>query len=344
LEQPILIAFIKKFDRICKMEVGFYLKWPKGHSGTQGCNVIGDELYAESMCQSLLKSENVDSAEIYAPNYPPKEKVDLIIYLNDTIPDKKWAKKHLLYMQNAYGEGSDRALEKFHDADYDGYAFISNRLLEIHKKEGFSGIFLPFGVNTDLFYPRKKDDRYSFDIAYIGNDIKGEARTKRYLLPAAKFRFGLFGNWLYPGPSKKQRVFFWKHYDPIPEYKKIFYRLSKGKIAQEDVPLLYSSAKINLNCTHQDCVDWDVITLRTFEVLACRGFLITDKVPIAEKTMQGCMVFTDGDNDLTEKIKYYSEHENERKRIAKSGYEYTLHNATLDLRMKELLAYIEEIL
>jgi spore maturation protein CgeB len=326
------------------MKLGFYLKWPKGYSGTKGCNVLGDELYAESMCRALLKSESIDSAEIYTPDCLPKEKLDVMIYLNDILPQNEWAKKHLLYFQNAYGEGSDKVLEQFHQADYDGYAFISNRLLDIHRASGFSGIFLPFGVNTDLFYPRKKDNRYNFDVAYIGNDIKGEARTTRYLLPAAPFRFGLFGNWPYPGPSKKQRIFFWKLYDPIPEYKKIFYRISKGKIPQEDVPLLYSSAKINLNCTHQDCIDWDVITLRTFEVLACRGFLITDKVPVAEKTMQGCMVFTDGDNDLTQKIEYYTDHEKEREMIAQSGYEYTLSHASLASRMNELSAYLEEIL
>lgn len=326
------------------MKIGFYLKWPKGLSGTKGCNVIGDELYAESMCRTLLRSEIVGSAEIYAPNSLPKEKPDVMIYLNDTLPHREWAKKHILYLQNAYGEGSDKALVKFQQAGYDGYAFISNRLLDIHRAAGFKGIFLPFGVNTDLFYPRKKDDRYDFDVAYIGNDIKGEARTLQYLLPAAQFRFGLFGNWPEPGASRIQKLQFWKTYDPIPEYRKIFSRLSRGKISQEDVPILYSNARINLNCTLQDCVDWDVITLRTFEVLACKGFLITDKVPIAEKTMPGCMVFTEGDNDLTQKIEYYKDHEKEREMIAQSGYEYTLSHASLDSRMKELLTYIDGIL
>ena len=326
------------------MKIGFYLKWPKGLSGTKGCNVIGDELYAESMCRTLLKSESVDSAKIYAPNCLPKEKPDVMIYLNDTLPHGEWAEKHLLYIQNAYGEGSDKALVKFHQADYDGYAFISNRLLDIHRAAGFTGIFLPFGVDTDLFYPRKKEGRYDFDVAYIGNDIKGEARTSRYLLPAAQFRFGLFGNWPVPGASRIRKLQFWKRSDPIPEYRKIFSRVSKGKISQEDVPALYSSARINLNCTHQDCVDWDVITLRTFEVLACKGFLISDTVPVAKKTMQGCMVFTEGDNDLTQKIEYYKDHEKEREMIAQRGFAYTLSHASLESRMKELVSYIEELL
>jgi len=326
------------------MKLGFYSKWPKGVSGTNGWNFIGDELYAESMCHALLKTESVDSVDVYAPNYLPKEKLDVMIYLNDTPPQSNLAKKHMAYMQNAYGDGSDKSLEKFHKENYDGYAFISNRLLSIHQEAGFQGLFLPFGVNMDLFYPREKDNRYFFDVAYIGNDIKGEFRTNKYLLPAAQFGFGLFGNWMNPRRSLKQRLQFWKRYPPVPDYRKIFYKISRGKIPQDDVPILYSSAKINLNCTAQDCVDWDVITLRTFEVLACQGFLITDKVPTAEKTMQDCMVFTDGDTDLSQKIEYYRDHDKEREKIAKKGYEFTIQHASLDSRMRELLSYINEIL
>jgi len=341
------------------MKIGFFLKWPKGNSSVLGCNVIGDELYAEAMCMVLSKSESIESAEIFAPNHIPKEKQDVMIYLNDTLPNPKWAKKQVLYMQNAYGEGSDKALKAFHERGYDGYVFISNRLLEIYQKAGFQGQYLPFGVNIDLFYPRQKDNRYDFDVAYIGNDIKGEVRTTKYLYPAVHYNFGLYGNWSDPNPSLRRKLQIWKprtepslmrklqFWNPItniPAYKTEFFKISHGKIPQEEVPILYSSAKINLNCTHQDCIDWDVITLRTFEVLACRGFLITDKIPIAEKTMQGCMIFTDGDNDLSEKIDYYIDHEKERNTIAKNGYDYTIRKASLDSRMNELLSYLQGIL
>lgn len=326
------------------MKIGFYLKWPRGISGRKGCNVIGDELYAESMCRELSRFESVDSVSIYAPNQLPSERLDVMIYLNDTPPHKNWAGKHVLYMQNAYGVGSDVMLEQFHATGYDGYAFISNKLFGIHTSQGFGGIFLPFGVDHRFFYPREQVKNYAFDVAYIGNDIKGTERTTRYLLPACGFRFGLFGNWQDPTPSLQRRLMFWKPREEMPAYKNKFFRLSQGKVPQEDVPTLYSSARINLNCTHQDCVDWDVITLRTFEVLACRGFLITDKVPVAEKTMQNCMVFTDGGKDLTDKIRYYLEHQEERDKFAKNGYEFTIRHATLAMRMKELVAYLEGIL
>ena len=56
------------------------------------------------------------------------------------------------------------------------------------------------------------------------------------------------------------------------------------------------------------------------------------------------MVFTDGGDDLLEKIEYYLDHETERKRIAQQGYEYVIKHATIDARMNELAKYLEEIL
>lgn len=321
------------------MRIGFYIKWGKGSLNSKD-NVLGDELYGESICRALRKIKGVKSAEIYTPNYLPNEELDVMIYLNDTKPNDNWAKRHIFYMQNAYGEGSDKILKEFQRIRYDGYAFISKKLLDVHKNAGFSGIFLPFGVDLDTFYPRKVEREYTFDVAYVGNDIKGEYRTTKYLFPAVKYNFGLFGNWKIP----KARLRFWKNWRKVPEYKRIFQKISQGKIPQEKVPVLYSNAKINLNCTALDCVNWDVITLRTFEVLACKGFLITDKVTVAEETMKDCMVFTEGDEDLIEKIEYYLSHENERKIIAENGYEYVIKHASIEKRMKELYSYIEEII
>lgn len=327
------------------MKLGFFIKWPRRLTPIEDCDVvIGDELYAESMCMVLSKFQEIESIDIFAPNHLPNEKLDVMIYLNDTLPNPQWAKKHVIYVQNAYDEGSDKVLKNFHQRNYDGYIFISNKLLKIHNDAGYPGIFLPFGVNTDLFYPRQKENQYDFDVAYVGNDIKGEARITKYLYPAVRYNFGLYGDWRNPEPPIRTKLQFWRDKKDIPDYKRAFYKIARGKIPQEKVPILYSSAKINLNCTYQDSVDWDVITLRTFEVLACKGFLITDRVPIAEKMMQGCMVFNDGGNNLIEKIDYYLDHDKERERISEEGYNYTIKHATIQARMRELFSYLKEIL
>jgi spore maturation protein CgeB len=322
------------------MKIGFYIKWDKNSLNSKG-NVIGDELWGESLSKSIKNQFEDIQCELYAPNFLPKKKLDILIYLNDTKPNHYLAKKHVLYLQNGYGEEAENLIREFVKFNYDGYIFFSKRLQEIFKYlvPNKKSIYLPFGVDTTLFYPRDKNPDFEFDCAYIGNDIKGEDATMKYLYPAINFNFGLFGNWKIYRHKKK----FWKNFERKAPYKKMFEKISRGKIDKEDVPVLYSSAKINLNCTLQDCIDWDVITLRTYEVLACKGFLITDIVPSAFETMQGCIVFTTGGNDLKEKIRFYLENKEEREKIAEKGYEYVIKYCSIDERAKELINYIKGV-
>jgi spore maturation protein CgeB len=188
------------------------------------------------------------------------------------------------------------------------------------------------------------NEKFSYDVAYVGNDIKGRERTEAYLYPALKFNFGLFGKWSIPKKLLIKSIFsFWYTKNRIFDYQIEFARISKGKIPQEDVPVLYSSSRINLNCTLQDCVNWDVITLRTYEILACRGFLISDKVPSAEKKLKNMVVFTEGSNDLISKITYFLERADEREQIADRGYKYVVENETLSERMNRLMDYLLEV-
>lgn len=303
---------------------------------------MGDELFANSLSASLRKIHGIQSVEIYAPNNPPSsECCDCMIYLNDTLPNKDWAKHHILYLQNGFGAEAEDILSRLLSVKWDGFVFFSKKLLSIHESSGGRGLFLPFGVDTSFFYPRPTHEEFEFEVAYVGNDIKGKSASTRYLLPAADFNFGLYGNWKRPHAKFRR----WKNFDLFnPTYRVVFERLSKGRIPQEDVPILYSSAKINLNCTIESCIEWDVITLRTLEVLACGGFLITDEVPSARKLMSDCMVFTTGGKDLSDKIGYFLAHPEERSKISQNGYRYVTTHGSIDARALELHNFLKTTL
>jgi spore maturation protein CgeB len=322
------------------MNIGFYIKWDK-YSIKSKFNVIGDELWGEALCKSINKQFIDISAELYAPNYLPSAKLDFLIYLNDSEINQALADRHILYLQNGYGEEAEEIIKNLVKYNYDGYVFFSRKMQEIYEKKykRVDSLYLPFGVDLEMFYPRKTDPSYSFDCSYIGNDIKGEEATMKYIYPAVNFNFGLFGNW----KIRRARFKIWENFYKKAPYQKVFEKLSRGKIAQENVPYLYSSTKINLNCTLQSCIDWNVITLRTFEVLACKGFLITDSVPSAQETMKEFMIFTTGGTDLIDKITYYLLHEEERKHIAQKGYEYVIQNCSIDAISKELIQYMKGI-
>ncbi len=59
--------------------------------------------------------------------------------------------------------------------------------------------------------------------------------------------------------------------------------------------------------------------------------------------MQDCLVFTEGEEDLTEKIKYYLAHSKKREEIAQNGYDYVVKNCSIDARSVELMNHILEV-
>jgi len=328
------------------MNIGFYVGYNKFSLDSKFRQVLGDELLMESLCRAINRQFPDIQAELYAPNYLPKQKLAAMIYLHDTPPSRDMADRIILYIQNGerFSIEAQDVIRNRCKKEYDGYVFFSKKLFDVYHglvEKAAPSLYLPFGVDTTLFHPRSVDEKYRFECSYVGNDIKGTAATWKYLYPAVDFDFGLFGTWnllfLRNNAYRFGSQLGWR----AIRYKLAFSRISRGKIPQEDVPVLYSSSKINLNCTQQTCMDWDVITLRTFEVLACRGFLITDIVPSARQTMSDCMVFTTGGRDLTEKIRYYLDHEDERLAIAQRGYEYVQKGATIDVRARELVAFLK---
>jgi len=315
------------------MKIGFFSKW-----NIQKGKFVGDHLYAGYLCKNLVKIEGVDSAELFAPNKMPSEKLDFMIYLNDTIMIERLAKKHILYLQNGYTK--EETIKKLKQLrGFDLYLFVSEKSKEISEKMGYNSEMLTFGVETSVFYPRNFNNKYSFDVTYVGNDIKGPEITKKFILPAKLFNFGLFGDWNF---SKK--VLFRYLYFFVPKYKKILKKISRGKISSENISILYSSSKVNLNCTNQGFVEMDSFTARPLEILACKGFLITDDIPYLRKIIGDGAVYSTGGRDLIEKIKYYLKHEDERKKIAEKGYNRVIKNETVEVKAGQLLKYLREFI
>lgn len=83
---------------------------------------------------------------------------------------------------------------------------------------------------------------------------------------------------------------------------------------------------------------------RTFEVPACKGFLMTEQADdaIEEYYIPGkeIVVFKDLP-DLVDKCKYYLSHEEERQAIAKAGFERTMKEHTYMQRFKEIFKALE---
>ena len=100
-----------------------------------------------------------------------------------------------------------------------------------------------------------------------------------------------------------------------------------------EMPKVFRMSKINLNFTIPNIKSG--IPLRIWDVLGCGGFLLTNyqaEIPYYFKEGEDLVCF-DGLKDLCEKVGYYLEHEEERKRIAWNGY----------CKVREKHSYIERI-
>ncbi len=307
------------------MKIGFYLKWDIVDMYKQGW-VIGELYYFKSFCQELSQLPGVE-ARIYDLVNHPAEQLDVMIYVNDTKPIPGLARKNVLYLQNGFGEGMDTILGRLRPAGYDGYILISKKLLALHESQGYHGIYLPFGVDLTKFYPRETDISCNYDVVFVGNDIKGFGRTMRYLSPMFNYNYALFGKWP----------------DGDSFFQKVFSGVSRGRLDYDEVPRLYSNAKISLNFTFPDQINWGAMTDRPFQIMACKGFVISDYVPGFEDELRGCMVITNGGLDLINKIDYYLSRPKERQEIANNGYQYVIKQASIKDRVNKLYSYLKEI-
>ncbi len=112
---------------------------------------------------------------------------------------------------------------------------------------------------------------------------------------------------------------------------------NKGYIDYYKVlPKVFHNSKINLNITVRTIKSG--IPLRVFDILGSGGFLITNYQPDIENYFEigEDLVCYESREDLIEKVGYYLQHEEERKRIAKNGYQKVKQFHTYEIRLKEI--------
>lgn len=104
-----------------------------------------------------------------------------------------------------------------------------------------------------------------------------------------------------------------------------------------EMPKVFHESKINLNFTIPNIKSG--IPLRAWDVLGSGGFLMTNyqaEIPLYFEEGKDLVCF-DGVDDLREKTDYYLNHEGERQRIARSGYEKVKAHHSYYNRLTQIL-------
>jgi spore maturation protein CgeB len=117
-----------------------------------------------------------------------------------------------------------------------------------------------------------------------------------------------------------------------------------GYVDYHDVPEIYGRSKINL-CLNNNMTGIDNIKGRNFEVPACRGFLLSGPAYGLEEYFEigkEVIIYQNAD-DLADKITYYLRHDEEREKIAQTGYKRAMKDHTYEKRFKDVFSMLEVV-
>lgn len=276
-----------------------------------GANVQGDELVARSWVKYLNRDNRVSVAELNGL----KNNYDVTISFSPLIKFPMSGYK-ILYLQNVfpkpYWPGTVEVYNQIKQ-NYDGFIFPSQGL----KDRCGDGLVCQFAVDPEIFYPESVNSQFDHNLCFVGNNIRDRATSEKYLFCSKDKGLVIYGN---PAGWNSE--------------------LCQGKISIENERSLYSSCKICLNVHLQEHLDYGSYNFRIFNILACKGFIISDKSQYLENEFTNCIEFTSGDDDLLSKIDFYLSNMEKTNIYRENGYKYILSKHTFKHRISDLLIWL----
>jgi len=216
---------------------------------------------------------------------------------------------------------------------YDHIFCQGTEAIELLNRGGIQGAqWLPMACDPSEHRPVKlsaeEKEHYGNDVVFVGSYYPNRAELFENI---SDFDFGIWGpGWEKLEAKSKLRRCIKGFHTPPPEWLKIY---SASKIVlvthyhdpEERFPVYQASPKI-------------------FEAMACGTFTVSDNQRDVFSLFKDGehLIRFDNPGELVEKIKYYLDHPDERKEVAKQGREEVLKNHTYKHRIKKLLSVVEK--
>lgn len=155
---------------------------------------------------------------------------------------------------------------------------------------------------------------------YLGNKVTEQERLRLLGRVSQEFKLDLYTA---------------SDFSPLPkaEYKGL------ARTATE-MPKIFHLSKINLNFTSKPIRTG--IPLRLWDILGAGVFALTNyqsEIPEYFEVGKDLDTYA-SEEELVQKIRYYLEHEEERKEIARNGYQKAKERYSLELRVKQILQIV----
>jgi len=199
---------------------------------------------------------------------------------------------------------------------------------------GYKNIILTqWGASPGTF--PKLDTPFKYDVSFVGQDY-GDREEILDKIQANRIKVARFGyGWKLSRFKKKWNKRFKRF--PIIQF-------NSGRVSHEEMVTIFNQSKINLNFSASSVGNMpDQIKARNFEVPCCGGFLLTGNAPHLEDFYEVGkeVVCYNSMEDMTDKIRYYLAHEDERNKIAAAGYERTIKDHTYEKRFRDIFSQIK---
>ncbi len=197
-------------------------------------------------------------------------------------------------------------------------------------------VFLHHGYDSDLHQPRELTAQdmadYHVDVAVIGSQTR--------------FKEEMLGKLLALRPQLQLKV--WGSRWETSIDPQVLAHWQRDSLNGQAYGRALQAAKINLAITSgivPGASQGDFVTIRTFQIPACRGFMLHERNPdVLELFEEGkeieCYASVE---ELAEKIDYYLAHPEARIAIAEAGYRRCVPAYSYDNRMQTIVEWHEKV-
>ncbi len=190
-----------------------------------------------------------------------------------------------------------------------GYYFVEELLKEDVLKELQETC--PYNTEGTLL-----SDTYVYAHYFVGRQLANRERTKLLQMLSQKYQVDLY--------THQQTPF-------LPNV------MNRGKVDYyTQMPKVFRQSKINLNISLRSIRSG--IPLRALDIMGNEGFLLSNyQQELAQYFVPGEeFVYYEDEQDLMDKVAYYLNHEEERKRIAHNGYLKVKQEFSYDVQVRKM--------
>jgi len=202
-----------------------------------------------------------------------------------------------------------------------------------YKQNGIDAYLLPFACNPRFHRSVSPDSRFRHDMVFVGNNydfperIKGANQVLSPLMEGG-YNLKIYGLQWWVDPERPFNI------EP---------RFYGGYLPPEDLPAICASVPIILGL-HSVVDSQTMMSMRTFEVLGCGGFHLTQWTPAVEYYFKNHhhLVWTKSAEETLDLVNYYLARPEERAKIARCGQQEVYEKHTYHHRAKYILSFLQD--